>query len=275
MGERFDFLVVGGGIAGASAGYELARHGSVCILEREDQLGFHSTGRSAAKLIETYGNGPVRALTTASRPFYEAPPDGFAEVPLASIRGVLYLADEEHLPSLASELEAARRLVPSVRRVDQGELAELVPVLAPGRWVAGLLEPGALDLDVDAILQGYARGVRARGGLVRTGEEVTAIGRARDGWTVVSTSGERQARVLVNAAGAWADVVARLAGAPPVGLRPLRRTAILVDAPGDASSWPLVIGLDESFYFKPEARRLLVSPADETPSEPCNAAPPA
>jgi D-arginine dehydrogenase len=273
MSERFDFLVVGGGIAGASAGYELARHGSVCVLEREEQLGFHSTGRSAAKLIETYGNGPVRALTTASRAFYEAPPDGFAEVPLASIRGVLYLADDEHLPTLASELEAARRLVPSVRRVEREELAVLVPVLAPGRWLAGLLEPAALDLDVDVILQGYARGLRARGGVVRTGEEVTAIARARDGWTVVSTSGERQARVLVNAAGAWADVVARLAGAPPVGLRPLRRTAILVDAPGDVSSWPLVIGLDESFYFKPEARRLLVSPADETPSEPCNAAP--
>jgi D-arginine dehydrogenase len=271
--ERFDYLVVGGGMAGVSAGYELARHGSVCVLEREDQLAFHSTGRSAAMLLETYGNAPVRALTRASRAFYDAPPEGFRDAPLTSPRGALFVAEEAHVAELRAHFEAVRALVPTVRWLEQDELARHVPCLAPARWRAGLLEPDAVDLDVHAIHQGYVRGLRARGGVVRSGEEVTAISRASGRWTVRSSGGERSARLLVNAAGAWADVVARLAGAPPIGLTPLRRTAILVDAPGDVSSWPLVASVPDEFYFKPESSRLLVSPADETPSEPCNAAP--
>jgi D-arginine dehydrogenase len=271
--RSFDFLIVGGGMAGVSAGYELARHGSVCVLEREDQLAFHSTGRSAAHYMETYGNVPVRALTTASRAFYGAPPEGFGEDPLTSPRGALYLADEDHLRTLRDQLEAVKEIVPGVRWIERDELRSHVPCLAPDRWIGGLFEPGAMDLDVHAIHQGYVRGLRTRGGIVLAGEEVTAVSRSTGGWAVRSGTGERSARVLVNAAGAWADVLARLAGAPPIGLRPLRRTAILVDPPGDISSWPLVIGAAEDFYFKPEARRLLVSPADETPSDPCNAAP--
>jgi D-arginine dehydrogenase len=269
----FDVLVVGGGIAGASIGYELARDGRVCVLEREDQLAFHSTGRSAAIFWQTYGNGPVRALTSASRGFYASPPDGFAEEPLTTPRGALILADEARLAGLRAHFEAVRALVPSVEWIEGEALGRLVPCLAPGRWVAGLLEPGAVDLDVHAIHQGYVRGLRARGGVVMTGAEVLGIARAGGRWTVTVPAGALSAPVLVNGAGAWADAVARLAGAPPIGLRPLRRTVILVDAPGDVSSWPLVSSVDDEFYFKPDARRLLVSPCDETPSEPCNAAP--
>lgn len=271
--ERFDFVVVGGGIAGASVGYELARDGKVCLLEREDQLAVHSTGRSAAIFMESYGNAPVRALTRASRPFYLEPPDGFSEDPLTSPRGALFVADAAHEAEVRAHVEAVRALVPTVRWLDAADLPGLVPVLAPDRWVGALFEPGAVDLEVHGIHQGYVRGLRARGGVVRTGAGVEAIRRDGRTWIVTTAAGEVSAPVLVNAAGAWADAVARLAGVPPVGLKPLRRTAILVDSPVDPSAWPLVHGVaDEELYFKPDARRLLVSPADETPSDPCNAA---
>ncbi len=272
MAERFDFLIVGGGIAGVSVGYELARDGRVCVLEREEHLAFHATGRSAAIFMETYGNAPVRALTTASRAFYAAPPDGFAEDPLTAPRGALFFADEAHLSQLRRHFDAVRAIVPSVRWVPGDALAHHVPCLAPGRWVAGLLEPGAVDLDVHAIHQGFVRGLRARGGVVRTDAEVLGVTRSGGAWTVTTAAGELSAPTLVNAAGAWADALARLAGAPPIGLTPLRRTAILVDAPGDVGRWPMAGSVDEELYFKPESGHLLVSPCDETPCEPCDAA---
>lgn len=272
MERHFDFLVVGGGMAGVSVGYELSRDGRVGVLEREDQLAFHSTGRSAAVFMETYGNAPVRALTRASRPFFEAPPAGFSEEPLLSRRGALFVADERQVTELRAHLDAVRSFVPTVTWVEGRDLARHVPCLAPGRWVGALSEPGAVDLDVHAIHQGYVRGLRARGGVVLAGAEVTGIERRGGRFAVTSPAGELSAPVLVNAAGAWADRIGALAGARPIGLRPLRRTVILVEAPGDVSSWPMVVTADEALYFKPDARRLLVSPCDETPSEPCNAA---
>ncbi len=271
MAATFDFLVIGGGMAGVSAAYELARDGRVCLLEREEHLAFHSTGRSAAMLLETYGNGPVRALTRASRGFYAAPPDGFAPEPLMSPRGALFLADEARLPALRDHFEAVRPLV-SVEWMQGAALSRLVPCLVPDRWVAGLFEPGGADLDVHAIHQGYARGVKAAGGAIVTGAEVLALSRPETCWTVSTPAGELSAPVLVNAAGAWADEVGRRAGARPIGLQPLKRTAILVDVQADVSSWPLVYTTDDELYFKPEAHRLLVSPSDETPVAPCNAA---
>jgi D-arginine dehydrogenase len=231
----------------------------------------------------------VRAVTRASRPFFDRPPSGFSDVPLTSPRDAIFIADEAHVAELRAHFESVRALVPSIRWVERDELYRRVPCLAADRWKAGLLEVGSVDLDVHAIHQGYVRGLRARGGVVHSGEEVTAVSRASGRWTVTTPSGARTSRVLVNAAGAWADVLARLAGAPPIGLTPLRRTVILVplpspaprgrgdpgtrDAPRDAASWPLVCSAAEDFYFKPESGRLLVSPADETPSDPCNAAP--
>jgi D-arginine dehydrogenase len=273
MTERFDFLIVGGGIAGASVGYELSRDGRVCVLEREEHLAFHATGRSAAIFMESYGNAPVRALTTASRAFYDAPPEGFSEEPLTSPRGALFYADEAHAGELRAHFEAVRAIVPSVAWVSGDALSRHVPCLAPGRWVAGFLEPGAADLDVHAIHQGYVRGLRARGGVVRTAAEALRVTRTGGDWIVTTAASELSAPILVNAAGAWADALARLAGAPPIGLAPLRRTAILVDAPPDVTRWPMAVSADEELYFKPESGALLVSPCDETPSEPCNAAP--
>ena len=273
MATRCDFLVVGGGMGGVSAGAELSRDGKVIVLEREEQLAVHSTGRSAAIFMESYGNRPVRALTRGSRPFYEAPPPGFTEEPLLSPRGALFLADEETLPALAEFEAAVRPLVPTVQRLDAAACRQLAPCLRPERWVAGVYEPGAVDLDVHEIVQGYVRLLRAAGGAVVVNAEVTAIARAGGTWTVTTPAGAFEAPVLVNAAGAWADVVGRLAGAAPIGLVPKRRTAITLDAPGDPSAWPFVGNVAEEFYFKPDARRLLVSPCDETPSEPCNAVP--
>ncbi len=273
MTERFDFLVVGGGIAGVSVACELARDGRVCVLEREEHLAVHATGRSAAIYMETYGNAPVRALTTASRAFYVAPPAGFAEEPLVGPRGALFFADEAHLGEARTRFEAVRALVPSVKWVPGDALARHLPCLAPDRWVGGFFEPGAMDLDVHGIHQGFVRGLRARGGAVRTNAEVLRVTRAGGVWTLATAAGDFTAPILVNAAGAWADVVARLAGAPAIGLRPLRRTVIVVDAPHDVSRWPFAASVDEELYLKPESGRLLVSPSDETPSEPCNAAP--
>jgi D-arginine dehydrogenase len=272
VAETFDFLVVGGGMAGASAGFELAAHGRVCVLEQEDQLAFHATGRSAAILMESYGNGPVRALTHASRAFYASPPAGFADAPLATPRGALFLAGADRLDALRAQHAAVREIVPSLRWVEGDDLLALAPALAPGRWVAGSYEPGASDLDVHAIHHAYVKGIRARGGEVRTGAAALRIVRAGRAFEVTARGGTLSAPVLVNCAGAWADAVAALAGAPPVGLRPLRRTAVLVDGPEGLGRWPFTGTVDDEVYWKPESGRLLVSPCDETPSPPCNAA---
>ncbi len=273
MARSFDFIVVGGGMGGVSAGFELSRHGTVAVLEREEALSVHATGRSAAIFMESYGNAAVRALTSGSRGFYEAPPDCFTEEPLTARRGALFLADAAHLEELRQLHASVRALVPTVQWVAGSELGALVPCLAPGRWVAGHYEPGAVDLDVHEILQGFARCLKGRGGTVVLNAEVLELHREGGAWTATTPAGRFSAPVLVNAAGAWADQVGRLAGARPIGLTPLRRTAITIDVPGDPSGWPWVSDVEERFYFKPDARRLLVSPCDETPSEPCNAAP--
>jgi len=273
MERRFDVLVIGGGMGGASAGYELSRDGRVAVLEREDHLAVHSTGRSAAILMETYGNATIRALTRASRAFLEAPPAGFTEEPLQTPRGTLVVAEPGDVAGLRARLAEVSRLVPGLAWVEGEALARLVPCLAPGRWAGALHEPGAVDLDVNELLQGFVRGLRARGGEVHTGAEVLALARSGGVWTATTAAGTFQAPLLVNAAGAWADAVARLAGARPIGLVPMRRTAITFDAGLDPSPWPFVIDAQETFYFKPESRRLLVSPCDETPVEPGNAAP--
>lgn len=273
MERRFDVLVIGGGMGGASAGYELSRDGRVAVLEREDHLAFHSTGRSAAILMETYGNATIRALTRASRAFLESPPAGFAAEPLQAPRGTLVVGEPGDAAGLRARLAELEDLVPGVEWLAGGELGRLVPCLLPGRWAGALHEPGAVDLDVNELLQGFVRGLRSRGGEVHAGAGVTGIARAGGVWTVTTTAGVFQAPLLVNAAGAWADAVGRLAGARPIGLVPMRRTAITFDAGLDPSPWPFVIDAQETFYFKPESRRVLVSPCDETPVEPCNAAP--
>lgn len=278
--ERADFLVVGAGIAGASAAYELAGHGTTLVLERESQPGYHSTGRSAALYTQTYGHRVVRAMTVASWDFYSQPPDGFTDHPLLSPRGVLLVGRPDQAALLDREYEEGRRLTPTVERLDRDEALRRAPFLRPDYPQGAVWEPEARDIDVHAIYGGYLRGLRARGGRIATDAPVLSLVRREGRWIADTPAGTFAAPVLVNAAGAWADVLAGLAGVRPVGLVPKRRTAITFD-PAFASSqdkdglagWPMVIDVEESFYVKPDAGRLLASPADETPMEPCDVQP--
>lgn len=265
-----DFLIVGAGMAGASAGYELAARGRVILLEREDQPGYHSTGRSAAMFIESYGNAPVRAITAAGRAFLERPPAGFSASPLLSPRGVLYIARPDQRAALERSYDELSKDAPGLERVGrEGALARF-PLLAPDYVADAFLDADAMDMDVHAIHQGFLKGLRARGGRVVTAAEVTAARHERRAWQVETPAGRFAAPVLVNAAGAWADELAKLAGARPVGLVPKRRTAFIFDPPDGAQvdRWPVVADIAEQFYFKPEAGKLLGSPADETPVAP-------
>ncbi len=265
-----DFLIVGAGIAGASAGYELAARGRVILLERESQPGYHSTGRSAAMYIESYGNAPVRAITAASRAFLEHPPAGFADSPLLSPRGVLYLARKDQMAKLEREYAELKKDAPGLRRLAKKEALALFPLIHFDYVEAALFDADAMDMDVHAVHQGFLKGLKARGGQVVTSAELTAAERKGGLWHVRTPAGDFSAPVLINAAGAWADVLAARIGAKPIAIVPKRRTAFIFDPPQDAKiqDWPVAADVDEQFYFKPEAGKFLGSPADETPVEP-------
>ncbi|HRO53349.1 MAG TPA: FAD-dependent oxidoreductase [Alicycliphilus sp.] len=274
--HHYDFVIIGAGIAGASMGWELAGQRRVLLLERESQPGYHTTGRSAALYSATYGTPNIRALTRASRAFYDAPPPEFGTSPILTPRGVVYLAGPDQLDLLDAAYAEILPLNPGVRRLTRDELLAELPCLRPEAVAAGMSEPGAADIDVHALHQGYLRGLRQRGGAIRCNAEVTGLQRLDDGWRVTLAGGEAiTAGAVVNAAGAWADVVAALAGVPPIGLEPRRRTAFTFPVPAgmDAGRWPAVIGIDESYYFKPDAGQLLGSPANADPVAPHDVVP--
>ena len=274
--EQFDVIIVGAGIAGASAGYFLSQSHKVVLLEREDQPGYHATGRSAALFTEAYGNASVRALTMGSRSFFESPPDGFADAPLLTPRGVMFVGRADQLETIERQYGDVSPSSRTVRRLSTAEILARCPVLRADYVAGGLEEPDCMDIDVASLHQGYLKGLRARGGKVVTDAQVRAQTPASGGgWVVDTPAGRFQAAVLVNAAGAWADEVAELAGVRPAGLTPRRRTVMLIDPPDgvDSASWPMVVDADEELYFKPDAGKLLLSPADETPSPPCDAQP--
>ena len=273
--ERYDFLVVGAGMAGASAAYWLAERGRVVVLEQEDAAGYHSTGRSAAMYMETYGGPLTRGLTTAGRAFLADPPSGFADSPLLSPQQVLYIGRADQLEALDRLYDENSPRVPSLARLDAAEaLGQPVP-LREDYVAGGVLEPESLEIDVAALHQGYLRGLRARGGRLLTEARVSALARNADLWHAETPVGAFAAPVVINAAGAWCDAVAALAGVAPIGLEPKRRTAFIFDGPADGGvdQWPMVHDIDDAFYLKPDAGRLLASPADETPSDPCDAYP--
>lgn len=276
MADACDLIVVGAGMAGAAAAVHLAADRRVVLLERESQPGYHSTGRSAALFTETYGNRAIRILTSASRAFYEAwAEEDFAANPILKPRGSLMLAmpgQEKLLDAAWDELSA---LDPRVRRLDAPEARSMVPVLRPDHVTGAVYEPDAMDIDVHELHQGYLRLLRRRGGRIVTDAEVLRLGHSGGAWIAVSKAGEFAAPIVVNAAGAWADVVGGLAGLPPIGLVPKRRTALTIAPPADVDTgaWPMTGDIGDTFYFKPDAGRLLVSPADETPMEPCDVQP--
>ena len=272
--QDFDAVVVGAGMAGASAAAEIARTGRVVLLERESQPGYHSTGRSAALFSETYGNAVVRALTRASREFFYVPPQGFADYPLVRPRGSLHIARGDQLVAQRAFL-ALPDIGAQARGVDAAEAKRLCPLLRDGYAAAGVLEPDAADVDVHALHQGYLKQFRARSGVLVTDANVLALEWRSGKWIARTTAGHFGASVVVNAAGAWADDIAGKAGLDPLGIVPCRRTAVLIDPPSgvDIDDLPSVIDIDEQFYFKPDAGKLFLSPADETPSPPCDAQP--
>jgi D-arginine dehydrogenase len=273
---EYDFLIIGSGIAGASAAAMLASRARVALFEREGAHGYHTTGRSAALWSALYGNDVIRTLTVGSRAFYDAPPVGFADYPLLGPRGCLYFAGPDKIASLERIAAGASALNIATRFLDVAECLTCCPVMVEDRLAAGLHEPDAMDIDVNALHQGFLRLCRAQGGDVRTEAEVVGLDRTAGAWVVRLAHGEsHRAGVVINAAGAWADQVAALAGARTVGLSPLKRTAFLLDEPDGVSArdWPAMIEADEAFYFKPESGKILVSPCDETPSAPCDAWP--
>jgi D-arginine dehydrogenase len=267
---KADFVIIGGGIAGASIAYWLAPHARVTMLEREPQPGYHSTGRSAALFMESYGPTQVRTLTRASRAFFERPPEGFAAHPLLSPRGELYVASVEQQQQLEDHWDIVRAHSPLAQRLDASETCSLVPVLRPPRVLASVYEPDGCDMDVDALHQGYLREMRRAGGRLQCNAEVSRIERRAGDWLVHAGDEIYSAPVIVNAAGAWADEIARLAGVTPIGIEPRRRSAFTFAPPAGIASaaWPAVIGADEDWYFKPEAGMLLGSPANADPVEP-------
>ena len=273
--NSFDFIIIGAGMAGASAAYFLSREGRVLLLEMESQPGYHTTGRSAALFSESYGNAPIRALTTGGRSFLVDPPDGFTETPILTPRGALFVGRADQMASLDAAYAAGAEHLGSMQRLTGDEARELVPVLRQGHIAAGVLETDAMDMDVNALHQGFLRGARARGAELHGEARVVGLQRQGNGWRVQAGGADLFATVVINAAGAWCDEVAGLAGARPVGLVPKRRTAILFDGPGDMAfaAWPAFIDADEQFYARPESGALMGSPADETPMEPCDVQP--
>ncbi|NIU68405.1 MAG: FAD-binding oxidoreductase, partial [Actinobacteria bacterium] len=200
--------VIGGGIAGTSAANFLAADASVIVLEREPTLGVHSTGRSAAVFTECYGEPVVRRLAIASRDFLTDPPDGFADSPILSPRGIVFPATADQLGGVPESLARQQALVPSVRGLDASEVIELCPVLDPDAVVAGVYEPEAMDLDVAVLHAGYRRSIRRNGGEIRTGAELESAERTGESWLITIGAERVEAGVVVNAAGAWCDVVA-------------------------------------------------------------------
>ncbi len=254
-----DVIVIGGGIAGVSVAAELSETMSVVLLESEPSLAYHTTGRSAALYFGSYGHPDVVQLTRASRAWFDNPPN--TDQPVLSERGALTLSFGADVPNH-----------PGTSQISAHAARELVPALRSDLIEAASWEPDAADMDVAAIHQAYVRQLRQNGGMIETSRPVTGIDH-RGTWSVAAGDSRFEADIVVNAAGAWCDRVAQLAGVPPLGLVPRRRTAFMVTGPPQSERWPLVTDVGHTFYFKPDGPQLLCSPADETPSEPCDAKP--
>ena len=283
----YDFIIIGAGIAGASLAYRLsadvaaekAGGASVLLLEMEDQPGRHSTGRSAAFYAETYGNETIRRITAASRAFYEDPPKGFTDAPLLEPCGALHIGTDAQGAALDEHFEATRSLAPTIERRDGVFAKDKVPVLDETRITGCVWEPDSKAINVHELHQGFLSAAKRSGVSLVTRAEVRDITRSSEVWSITAGTQTYEGSVLINAAGAWAGDIGRAAGAMPLDLTPFRRSVCVIDpkkaqgVEGDVSGWPLVIDIDENFYFKPSGGTIWLSPADETPSPPCDAQP--
>lgn len=267
------FAVIGGGIAGVSAAAHLAPHGTVDLLEKESSLAYHTTGRSAAMLVENYGSDGARPLVKAARPFLEDPPEGSVDAPLLSDRAVIWVSPDDTQDVLETRAHEAQARGARCVLLGPDDVLEHVPVMRR-RWVAGgLFEPSGAELDVAALHQAFVRIARSHGATILTDAPVTGLEREGGRWTVRSGNHTVSADVVVNAAGAWGDHLAVMAGVSPIGLQPMRRTAFMVPGHPESADWPMVVEASENFYFRPDGVQLLCSLAEETPSEPTDARP--
>jgi D-arginine dehydrogenase len=274
VAQSSEILVIGGGVAGLSAAAMLSEHASVTVLEAEDQIGFHSSGRSATMLHYALGDRLVRALTLASRDFFDSPPAGFTDIPIGRRMPVLIHARDDELEELEA-LDADIAPFATLERLDAGGVHDLCPLLNDDAR-HGIADRNGIRLDPHALLQGYLRLLRANGGELRTNARVASLDRLSGTWNATTEAGDTySAPILVNAAGAWADTVARLANVRPLGLEPKRRTIITFDAPSGTQldGLPFAKTVGDELYFAPESGRLFASPMDEVPSEPCDAQP--
>ncbi len=270
--------VIGGGIAGVSAAHHLLEvrpDAHVLLLEMEATLAHHTTGRSAALLLENLGTSSVRALCAASLDFLRETPEDLVDTPLLSRRPVLHVGTEDKDESVDRMLVAGREsaTTPTIE-VDVDEAMRLFPPLRRERIYRAIVEPDSADIDVGALHQAFVRGFRRAGGQIATSTRVDAATPDGDGWRLDTTDGPVGADVVVNCAGAWGDMVATTAGVEPVGLQPMRRTAFMVDGPGlDTTGWAFVGDIDLDWYLRDDGPQMLCSLAEENPSEPCDPKP--
>ena len=270
-----DVIIVGGGIAGASAAHFLSQHASVAVVEREEHVGYHSSGRTAAQFTVGIGAPTMRRMAQASRSFLEAPPAGFAAHPLMTARGCLTVAKAGQEAALLRLRDTLLSVGARADYLDGPQALARFPALVADKVDAGVYEPDAMDIDVDALLQGYLRGARANGASVTVKAEIGSIRRENGLWTVTWPTGELSAPILLNAAGAWVDAVTRMAGLAPLGVVPHRRTAFTfaLQRDLDTRDWPHVSNVDYRWYVKPETGCLMGSLADAVPTEPGDAFP--
>lgn len=262
--DYHDVIVIGGGVAGSSAAAEIAAHATVLVLEAEDQPGYHSTGRSAAFFTTTYGNSASQALGRISEPFFRNPPEEFSESPLLHPRDQIVVANAGGLGRLQAMHQS---IAGDVAPISVNDALERVSVLNADEIAGAFVDRTGGELDAGAILGGYVRLLKQRGGSFIGNARVSGLSYLDGLWTVTTERGDsHRAPTVINAAGAWADQIAELAGLAPLGIKPLRRTAILVPPPEDTdvADWPMVVHLSGELYFKPDAGMILVSPMDET-----------
>lgn len=268
-----DFVVIGGGIAGAAAAAHLAPHGSVVLLEKETSLAYHTTGRSAAIFIVNYGAEGSRPLARASNAFFEDPPDYAVDSPLLTPRGALWVARPDQIETLDRIAEEGRRSGASTEAVTSERAVELAPMMDLDKLGGALFEPSAQDIDVAGLHQAFVRIIRRHDGIILSDSEVTTLGKANGIWTVTTPTQTFETGAVINASGAWGDQLARLAGVKPIGLQPMRRTAFMVPGSQEYSHLPMVVNVENEYYFRPDGTQLLCSFAEEIPAEPSDPRP--
>jgi D-arginine dehydrogenase len=263
-----DFLIIGGGIAGAGIAYFLAGEGTTMIIEMEDQPGYHTTGRSAAFFAETYGGAKIQPLTTGSKDFFQNPPPEFCDVPLLTKLGAIHIFEADQRTQAENIAEELMQALPDVSILERHAVIERAPYLQAASLVGGIDDPDCGSLDVAALHQGYLRGAKQSGASIMVNAGLESAVFEGDRWRVKIRHGEIYTKTLINTAGAWADDIAERSGVKPIGIEPLQRTIVTIANPDELPFNPkgsMIIDVDERFYFKPEGAGYLLSPADETP----------